>query len=468
MTKNKYNLIVPPGYEYIDFSDNNFRKAYEDCFDEDKEFVLIMGPGGCGKSEIYKMVGSYYKERAICCSSTGVSAYNLETDVIKPKTIHSNLMLEVVPYYDRDVLLKGLFDAFKKKKVFLLDEVSMVNANLLDMLIKHIKLYNNQNPESKMRFIMFGDPLQLPPVWNEETLSGCDAHLKANYTKDKWNFFNSKFMEKLMEKEKISVHVLDHIFRQSDAAYLEVLSHIRYGSITQADCDYLNKRCNPLALEQHEDLLCLVPTNKMVDEINTLKIKALVDSNAEHYEYKAKERILKDDFKINDYAYRKRFTLYKGERVMCLRNRYNAQECIFQNGTVGTIIGFRKYEDMMLPVVKADGRTERIFTVFPMTFEDWHYFNNKDGSLGAELRGTAEQLPLRPAYAVTYHKAQGLSLDNAFLKFPEKNGTFKKALVYLGLSRVRTPEGLFLESEICPEHVLADKNCVSFVKSCNN
>lgn len=456
MNRNPESYVTKE-FSYIKFDDKNFTEAFLDCFDPEKAIVTILGPGGCGKSEIYKMVATYYANKAICCATTGIAAHNLATENINPQTLHRTFGFKELPYFTPEYEDPEIYSVLTGKEVLLIDEVSMLNANLLDVILKHVVIHNSR-ASRKVRVLLFGDPLQLPAIWDSEVLSGCDNHLKTSYTASSWNFYKSHFYEKL----PVTTHILEKIYRQDDKKFKSVLSRIRYGEFSDEDLYYLNSRVEPQAYRAYETL-CIVPNNNMVDEINGKYIRRFEQEKTESHVYKAYYPNGNENIKVNIGGYfADTITLYLGERVMCTRNfNDDVYGLSYQNGTIGTIVGFEgnKYT----PVIKAlDGR---IFRVEPALYREVEYYNDRRGEIASTEHNTAYQLPLRMAYALTYHKAQGLTLDSAYLHLPSSSGgNFKTSLIYLGLSRVRSLEGLFLSEPIKRSHILAETRSVDYLK----
>lgn len=133
---------------------------------------------------------------------------------------------------------------------------------------------------------------------------------------------------------------------------------------------------------------------------------------------------------------------------MCTRNLYGEDDTpVFVNGTIGTVVDFRYENGELLPVVRADDG--RLFAVPYMQFEESAYQKNEDGKYEYLPVARAMMIPLRSAYCITYHKAQGLTLDKVHLMVPDQRP--QPGMLYLGCSRVRSPEGLSLSSQVTPE-----------------
>ncbi len=443
--------LTPKGFEFVRFDDEAFTRAFISCFRKDKPLTVIIGAGGSGKSVILKMVAEIYGDKALCLAPTGVAAHNLETSGTMARTIHSGLILPMKPYYDETEIFAKTLSALADKKILLIDEISMVNSNLLDTILRHVASVNlnRRSADSRIRTVLFGDPLQLSPVFDKEKL---EPVIRENPgLQNRWDFFHSQ----RFKMSNPDIHVLEKVFRQDDNRFKAVLDHVRKGRPTDEDIDYLNSKVsNPT------DSMLICPTNYQVDMVNQKHI-ALLSRIETPLMYNA-EYILGD--RIKDCGLSDHIEIYLGERVMCTRNCTDEWgTSIFQNGTVGEVISFELEEngDMVLPVVKTDDG--RSFTVPRMEFSDGTYRRNTDtGKLEYVTIAAARQIPLKPCYALTYHKSQGLTLDSAHLVMPSSKPP--SGLLYMGLSRVKTPEGLTLSSKVTKDMFSASKEAKLFLE----
>ena len=209
----------------------------------------------------------------------------------------------------------------------------------------------------------------------------------------------------------------------------------------EEDIKYLNALVKP---ESDKKALVLAATNKEVDAVNNEHIAELGRNQ--------KPQLFDADFlfgkEITDCGFSQHLELYKGQRVMCTKNLYDEDNSpIFQNGTLGTVVDFKYSEGNMLPVVRADDG--RLYPVPYMQFEECTYQKTEDGKYEYLPIARALMIPLRSAYCITYHKAQGLTLDKVHLMVPDHRP--QPGMLYLGCSRVRTPDGLSLSSAVTKE-----------------
>lgn len=424
----------PEGFEYVRFDDEDFTRAFLSCFSRASQATVILGPGGAGKSEILKMVAAHFGHGCLLLTPTGIAAHNIENPWSTPRTIHSGLGLPVMPIIPADRLFSKPLEALHEKEVVMIDEISMVNAPLLDAIIRHIE-EASKSRRRRIKLICFGDEYQLQPPFDEEKIRPI-LHKYPNL-KDRWSFLKSERLGELNPE----VFVLKAVYRQSDPVFKEVLSHIRMGIPDPQDITYLNTRVVP---EPDKKALVLASTNKEVDTVNT-KHLAELGRNQKPMVYDAEFTM---GNKITDCGFSSHLELFKGQRVMCTRNLYDEDGTpVFQNGTLGTVVDFHYQDGEMLPVVRADDG--HLFTVPFMQFEECVYQKNDEGRFEYLPIARALMIPLKAAFCISYHKAQGLTLDKVHLKVPDRRP--QPGMMYLGCSRVRAPEGLSLSSEVTAE-----------------
>lgn len=478
---------LPDGYEYVNLDDEKFRKALAICFDGDYPIVTIAGPGGCGKSVIYRILYDALPN-TLAMASTGVAAFNIAQHGIPCMTIHSALKLSPLPLYDWNKPDKSCVIYLSHYEYMLIDEISMVDCNLLDYILMHVKYANEYRDDGKMlHVILFGDVLQLPPVSKiagsvavnekERELKKCWRERYGNAEVGYW-FFSPNFRA----TKRITVE-LETGYRQSDSSFKEMLRVIRYADkdnlerilaeINKRKVDEAEHRAKYDSENNH--MLFLTGRNKDVVAYNNLHIQSFIDSKVECHEYKSSViGPMTDDafyrhYNPEDPAARKNLfhdffpiledtqTLYLGEQVMCICNDRTSG---FQNGTVGRIVRFIRKEPkgMYYPVVKTYDERQP-FTVGYHTFEYFAAYVKDDGEIAYNKIFEVESLACKCAYAVTFHKSQGLTLDSVYIDTRHKGGDggeesfIPDSGIYMGLSRCRTLSGIGLSDTIMPEQI---------------
>lgn len=444
---NKAKRLLPNGFSHLDLTDEKFVKAFLSCFDDDTEATIIIGPGGCGKSEIYRAVATSYGDKALCLAMTGIAARNLETVNVRPRTTIGGLgIVPPKPFYNSYDVYGKAFAALRHKDVVMIDEISMCSSNLLSLIIRTLRTVNLER-KKRIKLLLFGDPMQIPPIFESDKLKPfieADPDLQK-----KWPFQYSTELAKMSK----SVHVLEKIYRQADRQFVDVLNRLRNGQSTDTDMDYLNKRVsNP-----HDNALILGATNAEIDEINRQMIEKL-GTPAMRFEA---EFVLGSEIK-DPAAFSPVIELHEGERVVCTRNAYDEDgEPIYRNGTIGNIVGFQSCGcEGVLPVVRSDDGN--VFIVHQTRFEDSKFVKNDEGKYEYVPVAAAYQIALKPAYGLTFHKSQGLSLQSAHILVPK--GTPAPGMLYMAVSRVRSPSGLTLSEPVTKSMFRVSPSSVEYIR----
>lgn len=505
------NNAPPLGFGKVDVSSDRFNAAMQDIFWGSDPLLCVMGAGGCGKSVLLKMAAFKYGPRCLCIAPTGMAAQNIDTNIganghVTAKTIHSALSIPIAENNDI-VKSKGRYGnniVRKKRKTLkedcaqkvesrtiivpdkaeflyspetsqkimsileridlvLLDEVSMVSGNLFDYIM--LQITNASREKGKLiRLVCFGDPLQLPPVVLDKKLDGTRP---KNLEEQQKMFFESRFWNALHPK----VHVLNAIYRQKDGSFKEVLNNIRKGIVTDKEKAFVRSHLGPC----QDSSLAIAPTNMLVNEYNKKKEDELLETNPEKFIFPYV--IVSECNWTTKIKFPENFpgdiTLYKGERVMCTKN---ASDGSYRNGTTGVLIGC-KWEKISVQI-KEEGyyriKTEKRFFWVPMAIikkDDngqevavhSHEYGHEQTSDSWELK--LYQVPLVKAYAVTYHKSQGLTLSGLGMDTKNLKGD---GMFYLGLSRVKSADNLFITREPDWEKVAPNPKAVAFVQECED
>lgn len=424
------------------------------AFDKFKlgESLLILGAGGCGKSE---MVKEFYKSKDLdknmyITSTTGVSAYS-----IGGITINSFMGIGTgdAPI---DVILKRLRykmsikNRIKITDILVIDEVSMMSAELFEKINIICKtLRKSMRPFGGIQIILTGDLSQICPVFNRNMFG-------EDQEQDKRLIIESDEFNKIFNKKNKNIINLVTNFRQkSDPTFINLLMRIRKGEHTENDISILKSRLH-IKPKESEVPIHLVSSNKSANIINVSNLSKIKEPV---YNYTSIYTDSGNDKDINDLLVKELKTqfvqkgietleLKKGARVMLIKNMDVSLGLV--NGSIGTIDSFITNEnDMKYPVVLFDKISEKQ-TILPVS---WELELN-------DCKASATQIPLMLAYAVTINKAQGLSLDSAVLDLSE---CFADGQVFVALSRVRSLEGIYLKS-FNPDKIKVNEKMNNFLK----
>lgn len=372
---------------------------------------------------------------------TGVAAVN-----IKGQTIHSFFRFKPNITYDKikKVSAKKGSDIYKKLDAIVIDEISMVRADLLDYIDRFMRLNGNNKalPFGGVQMIFIGDLYQLPPV-----VTGVEREIFRSEYQSRY-FFDAKvfadFSMELIELEKI--------YRQSDADFIELLNAIRNNTVTEEQLSLLNEHLNAdYELDTDEFSIYLTTTNKMARSINDTQMRKLSS------ELKSYRGTLSGDFNVKYLPTDEVLNLKVGAQIMLLNNDSEGR---WVNGTVGKIIDIEKNEEHDAVIAElSDGGT---VAITPYTWKLFRFnYDQTKRRLVSESIGSFTQYPLTPAWAITIHKSQGKTFENVVIDIGR--GTFAHGQMYVALSRCVSLKGLVLKKPIAKKHIFMDWRVVKFV-----
>ncbi|CAG36716.1 helix-turn-helix domain-containing protein [Desulfotalea psychrophila] len=413
---------------------------YTDCT------IFLTGRAGTGKTTFLKNLAKTSAKRLIIVAPTGVAAINAGG-----VTMHSFFQLSFAPFVPGgSAQSQNMKYRFSKEKIniiksldlLIIDEISMVRADVLDAIDAVLRRYRqSEAPFGGVQLLMIGDLQQLSPVITKNDQSILGEHYKTPY------FFGSY----ALQKTKLAYIELQQIYRQSDISFINLLNKIRENSITEAELAELNKRYNPEILEEgHEDYITLCTHNYRADAINSNK---LVGLSAKTYSFAAE---IKDDFPEQAYPASLSLELKPGAQVMFLRNDISVDRLFF-NGKIGRVIDI---DEDGINVLCPGERTP--VTVKPVVWEHMEYkLDAESGEIEEKKLGTFSQYPLKLAWAITIHKSQGLSFDRVIV---DGEAAFAPGQIYVALSRCRSLEGLVLCSTLRRSAMQTDRTVLQFIE----
>ena len=404
--------------------------------------IFLTGKAGTGKTTFLKTVVEQSKKRTIVVAPTGVAAINAGG-----MTIHSFFQLPFTPYVP-NARIQSKFDFGKEKRriiasldLLIIDEISMVRSDLLDAIDSVLRRYRDHyKPFGGVQLLMIGDLQQLTPVVTPED----EALLKPYY--DTPYFFGSKALQQI---EYVTI-LLSLVFRQEDAAFLDVLNHIREAHPTINDIATLNQRCQPAFIpKQGEGYIRLTTHNYLADNYNENELKKLPGHS---YTFQAQ---IEGNFPEYSYPTSEVLTLKEGAQVMFVKNDPTGEHRYF-NGRIGEIVEISESRVCVLCAGDAEG-----IEVEPLEWENAQYqLNPETRVIESKVQGTFRQLPLRLAWAITIHKSQGLTFERAII---DANLSFAPGQVYVALSRCKTLEGMILSAPIEARAIIADKRVEDYI-----
>ncbi|AZA12394.1 AAA family ATPase [Corynebacterium gerontici] len=408
--------------------------------------LLISGKAGTGKSTLLRMFVEQIEEpgnaqsqkNVLVTAPTGVAAQN-----IGGFTIHKAFGFRPGLFPD-DIKPGGKWrptvEAIKLLEildVLIIDEVSMVRADLFDMVDQALRqIRKNKAPFGGVQLVLVGDLLQLPPVVTDSE--------RALFS-EQWSspYFFGAHCYRALELKKVT---LTHIWRQSDSAFVEILNEVREGAVSPESLESLNNLVDP-KFDVANDWTILCSYRREVERINNAKLDALgspiLTSEAEFTGDAAKT-----DFNGSEVL---RYAV--GMRVMVVINDFAGR---YVNGSFGTVSSANSDE---IEVVLDDSSKT-------VSFERHVWEVNKPkvsgGRISADVVGTVRQFPIIAAWAITVHKSQGKTIPKCFITL--RGGMLVDGQFYVALSRAVDMEHLRFDQEVLPKHIRANNSLVRFLR----
>jgi ATP-dependent exoDNAse (exonuclease V) alpha subunit len=412
--------------------------------------IFLTGKAGTGKTTFLHKLKKKSLKRTIVVAPTGVAAINA-----KGVTIHSFFQLPFGPILpDSDTnISQGFNRKFSKTKIniiksmdlLVIDEISMVRADLLDGIDNTLRRFKNKNKFfGGVQVLMIGDLQQLSPVIKESEWILLKKYYKNGF------FFSSQAYQ---QSHPITIE-LKHIYRQENPKFISILNEIRNNALSEDSAAVLNERCIPdFNPNPDEGYIQLTTHNKKAEQTNLLELKTL-NSKTETYEAE-----IKGKFSEHAFPNKEKLTLKVGAQVMFIKND-SSQDKRYFNGKIGKVIQLKKDE----VVVRCPDDDFNIIT----TREVWdninYSVNPETKAIIEDKIGSFSQMPLRLAWAITIHKSQGLTFEKAII---DTESAFAHGQTYVALSRCKSLEGLVLKSKITSNQIISDSQVISFNDSAN-
>jgi hypothetical protein len=411
--------------------------------------IFLTGKAGTGKTTFLQKLKTSTAKRMIITAPTGVAAINAGG-----VTLHSFFQLSFGPFIPGSEAYKSnrqrMFRFSKEKKriiksldLLVIDEISMVRADLLDAVDAVLRRQRrNDAPFGGVQLLMIGDLHQLPPVAKQNEWQLLRQHYASVY------FFSSRALGRT---EMITIE-LTHIYRQSDVRFIRLLNRVRDNRLDAAAIEELNRRyLKNFTPEKDQGYITLTTHNRKADTINKTRLAALA---GKEYGFEAK---ISGDFPEHMYPAPATLMIKEGAQVMFLRNDASAEKRYY-NGKIGKIKTISNGQIRIICPKEPDE-----IVVEPLEWENINYTVNKEnGEIQEDIIGKFNQFPLKPAWAITIHKSQGLTFDKAVI---DSRNAFAKGQVYVALSRCKTFEGMVLSSPIPSKGMETDAAILNFVET---
>ena len=392
-------------------------------------------------------------KKTVVLAPTGIAAVN-----VGGQTMHSFFKIPFKPMvpddpdYANPARMRKMLRYTKEKvkliqqlELIIIDEISMVRADIIDFVDRVLRVYsgNMREPFGGKQLLLVGDIFQLEPVVTHDTRDILRRYYRNFF------FFNAKAFEQI----NLVPIELRKIYRQSDNDFIALLDRVRVNRSTTADFVRINERCNPDYQEVNDNFAITLATRRdTVDSINDEHMKAL---KTPEFVY---EGIIEGDFPENSLPTALNLVLKEGAQVIFIRNDKQGRWC---NGTIGKVT---RLSDATVYIALEDGAEMQV------EWEVWenmqYTYNEKEKKVEEKVLGSFSQIPIKPAWALTVHRSQGLTFNHVVIDFA--GGAFTGGQTYVALSRCTSLEGITLLKPLSERDIIVNPAVVEFSRQFNN
>jgi uncharacterized protein YpbB len=409
--------------------------------------IFVTGKAGTGKTTFLHQIKKESLKRMVIVAPTGVAAINA-----KGVTIHSFFQMPFGPILPNQIantsnaqrkFSKTKIDIIKSLDLVIIDEISMVRADLLDGIDQVMRRYKNRNKVfGGAQVLMIGDLQQLAPVVRPNEWSLLQQHYNTVY------FFSSKAYQ---EANVVSIE-LKHIYRQKNADFIKILNEIRNDNLSEQSAKILNERYNPNFSPTKDDgYITLTTHNNRANIINNSELNKL-NNKSSFFDAEVSGK-----FNENAFPNSEKLELKVGAQVMFIKND-SAPEKRYFNGKIGIVTNISR-ENV---TVQCPNEIGEIVTEKEMWDNVNYSINEETKEIKEDIIGSFKQIPLRLAWAITIHKSQGLTFERAII---DAEASFAHGQTYVALSRCTSLEGLVLKTPITSSAIINDKTVSVFNES---
>lgn len=406
------------------------QKALMDIMENSSQHLFITGRAGAGKSVLLRHFRENTAKRVVVAAPTGIAALN-----VKGQTLHSLFKLPPQLHYPGTLTPNNRLESLLRRiDTLVIDEISMVRADLLDAVDERLRqAFNNNLPFGGIQLVMFGDVYQLPPVVDKDLVSYFEKEYQGYY------FFNAQ----VWQKTEFKIYELSQVFRQKDPTFKGILNAVRDGSFVDEQLEQLNIRHG--ATVPTEGTITLATTNNLVTLINQRQLDALP---GKMYQYRA---LVTGQMKRGTFPTEEILQLKVGAQIVLLKNDKDGR---WVNGTVGKIESLEKGV-----MVSVNGIS------YPLEKETWeeiaYEYDPAAHKVKAEVVSSFTQYPIRLAWALTIHKSQGQTYESVALDLT--TAAFAHGQMYVALSRCTSLEGLYLKMPVQRKDIIVDPKVIAFM-----
>jgi len=422
--------IIDPVKLAIDFT----------CFTNRSLFVT--GKAGSGKTTFLKSVREICRKKLLVLAPTGIAAINVDG-----LTIHSffQFPFEIL----NDDFFKKSFPRYNQSKkeiieqleLLIIDEISMVRPDVIDGIDRILRFYRDKQtiPFGGVQLLLIGDLFQLSPVLKEKDIA------KINEVYPSPFFFDAVAIKKL---DYVTIEFTS-IFRQRDNRFIALLNKVRNNLCSDEDLKLLNGRYIP-NVDLADEYIFLTTHKLIAEEINKKalgKITApLVSINA----------IIEGEFPESLDPTPRRLEVKEGARVIFTKNDASEKK-EYYNGKAGTIVQIG--QDQIRVRISENELVELDRSTW---INRGAKYEPSSGKIESTELGTFRQFPIKLAWAITIHKSQGMTFEKAVI---DARDSFAPGQVYVALSRLRTLDGLVLQTQITNGAIQTDPRIIAYNQS---
>ncbi len=434
------NVIADQVFEFIEYTNQS---------------IFLTGKAGTGKTTLLKRIKTNSSKKMVVVAPTGVAAMNA-----KGTTINSFFQLPSTSFFPGDISLQNLqsgissikttvadmsytrdkLKLFNELELLVIDEVSMVRCDVLDMIDALLRsVRKNNSPFGGLQLLLIGDLYQLPPVTKREDWGFLRHVYPSPY------FFDSF----VIRQNPVLQIELTTVFRQTEETFIKILNDIRNNQINDEELDLLNQRYDP-TFKDHDEINPIIITSHNA-EATLINKEKLDEIDGEIFTINAE---ISGEFREFGLQAEQQLSLKVGAQVMFIKND-TGENRKFYNGKIGKIksmkdgniyVSFPNEEDLLLE---------------KSSWQSFEYRLNDDDVIAQQQVGEFSQYPIKLAWAVTIHKSQGLTFDHAII---DAGKSFIAGQVYVALSRVRTLNGLVLKSKINKDSLRSNHEVIEYMK----
>lgn len=426
----------------ISFKGNTEAERVINLVKHSNSSVFLTGKAGTGKSTLLRHIISDLDKKYILLAPTGIAALN-----INGQTIHSFFGFGFRPYLPKDRDLPNLtekIDLLKKLELIVIDEISMVRAdvmNAIDLTLK--KFLKNKLPFGGKQLLLVGDLLQLPPVLNSRNIEEVNI-MRENYANE---FF---FSAKVFENYDLDVIELQKVYRQEEADFVKILNNIRINKVNDADLMRVNGRVTSQDKINSNGVITLTTKNAKVDTINAVRLNQI--NNPEYQFIATKTGTFASNRSTKRNPTDEVLKLKEGAQIIFVKND---SEKKWVNGTIGSI------SKMDEDGIEVNIKGSKVY-ITTETWEDVEYkWNKEEDKVEKEIVGTFEQYPIRLAWAITIHKSQGQTFEKSIIDLD--SGAFAFGQTYVALSRCTSLNGITLTQKVTRRDIKVSESAVNYL-----